>query len=48
VEKGIGNGATDTFMEEKKEEGSLNSFISEAIAIVLEIPLNQAMSFHLA
>lgn len=48
MEKGIGNGTTDAFMKEKKQEGYLNAFIREAIAIVLEIPLNQAMSFHLA
>ena len=34
-------------MKQKKEERYLNAFFSEAIAIVLEIPLNQAMSFHL-
>ena len=48
MEKGICNGATDTLMEEKEQEGCLNSFFSEAIAIALEIPLNQAMGFHLA
>jgi hypothetical protein len=48
VEKGIGNGTTDTLMKEKKEERHLHSFFCEAIAIVWEVPLNQAVSFHLA
>ena len=48
MEKGIGNGTTDTLMEEKKEERCLHPFISEAIAIVWEVSLNQAVSFHLA
>ena len=47
MEKGIRDGATDTLMEEKEQEGCLHSFFSESIAIVLEIPLNQAMGFHL-
>ena len=48
MEKGVCNGATDAFMKEKEQEGCLNSFFSEAIAIALEISLNQAMGFHLA
>lgn len=47
MEKGIGNRAADTLMKEKKEEGYLNSFFCEAVAVVWEIALNQAMSFHL-
>jgi hypothetical protein len=35
-------------MKEKEQEGCLDSLFSEAIAIVLGIPLNQPMSFHLA
>ena len=48
MEKGVCNGATDAFMKEKEQEGCFNSFFSEAIAIALEISLNQAMGFHLA
>jgi hypothetical protein len=48
VEKGICNGTTDTLMKQKEQEGCLNSFFSEAIAIAVEIPLNKAMGFHLA
>ena len=48
MEEGICNGTTNTLMEEKEQEGCLHSFFSEAIAIVLEIPLDQAMGFHLA
>ena len=47
MEKGIRNGATDALMEEKEQERYLYSFFSESIAIVLEIPLDQAMGFHL-
>lgn len=47
LEKGIGNRATDAFMKEKKEKRGLNPFFREAIAVVWEFPLNQAMGFHL-
>ena len=40
MEKGIGNGTTDAFMKEKKQERYLNSFFCEAIAIVLRVSLN--------
>lgn len=40
MEKGISNGTTDAFMKEKKQEGHLNSFFREAIAIVLRVSLN--------
>ena len=40
MEKGIGNGTTDAFMKEKKQEGYLNPFLGKAKAIVLRVSLN--------
>jgi len=40
LEKRMGNRTTDAFMKEKKEERDLNSFVGEAIAIVLRVSLN--------
>lgn len=40
MEKRIGKRTTDAFVKEKKQEGYLNSFFREAIAIVLRVSLN--------
>ena len=47
MEEAIGEGATDTLVEEDEKERDLDAFVGEEIGVAAAVALDQAMALHL-